>query len=412
MFIKLLSSFLNPDLDDSSEHLSEKRVQLKKITEKMPYETEIKDPVTNPDLIIPGLREELLYETILNLNSFLFIIEINNMSDKYLEKIIETVIFIGRNKILNLKKHKNNLKDELWKLFDIFSNFSRKIDLSKDSKLKKALEFRNYYFDRDKSQIAKSLFIEELHELKKNLQKYSSDEILELIEVKDFDTKDFKYSKMIKALRRSIIETQNLSKSIQREKREFIQEFIESNAPISQYNHKKLNEIRMEFNLGGSIFEPNLLFQICSDLILGEKEEVIVKAISKILKPIENLELYLRHKTNTERKEEILKFLYSCLKEQASKFRDEIDDAFRARSELMGKYLEKETEQSIIQKEKSIDKYQENFIQDMISRFSEINEAALTNFMVINKDIVHKYIRFLNTGSTKEKSSLIEHFSE
>jgi hypothetical protein len=410
--LNILLTYQKFVVEDSSEHLSEGAVKLKgtSILEESIHSRTEEDQ--HPyDLAFPKLREQLLYESMLSLNSLLFLLEINGMSDKIVTFLVKKVIFEGNKPIMKIRASATDIKGKLEEMFKLFMNFSLKMDLPKSS-LKDALEERNNYFERDVSQIAKSLYIEDLKALKGDLMRLTNDELRNLLDVSGIERKNDKYLRMVKALRKTIVETGNLSKSLQREKGEFTNEFLDKSLSSKKGNHKEITELKIAFNLGGSIFAPNVFLQMVTGILMADKNSFVENSVNKILKPIESLELYVRHKSNTEKKEEITKFLHACLEKKSSIVSELIDEAFKARSYVMEKFLRQEGENKVSEREGAIDRYQEKYIKEMIQKVGEVTDDSFEKFIVINGDIIQAFKDLLKLGSDKSKSRLIALFNK
>lgn len=401
--------------DHDSTHLSE--IHLTNHTVKL-YDPDIKlCDSKKKDPSQQELSEQLFFESIISIESFLFLIEINNMTEKDIEIFFKEIIEPNFKTILSKKviddfmKEKNVRKDnpindistkkEILELLDGFMNFSQKLDV--DGSLNLALKKRNTYFEKDASQIAKQLYIEQLRNLKEIISKLDQQNFNKVLTVKHIKNKNIKYQRMIKALRKAVIETENLTKAMIREKREFIQGFKEKE---HFEENEKLFETKIAFNLGGSIFAPNIFMQLSKDILTEKKDELIEKVVKALLLPIEKLELFIRYKSNTEKKEEILKFLLSCLEKRNDKFFDLIDEAFKMRSTIINLYAvnnEKIDSKVFIDK---IDRHQENYIKEMIKKIKKVKEDSLEKFMVLNRDIISSYRKALWSGNKNSKTEL------
>ncbi|EJW04245.1 hypothetical protein EDEG_01477 [Edhazardia aedis USNM 41457] len=307
------------------------------------------------------------------------------------------------------KETKPSIKKNLNDILIVFSNFSKRIDIQND-KLERGLEKRNLLFEKDRSQMSKRMLLENITVLNNHIKNLSNEELKAMLDIRYIHVKNEKYKRMIKILRRAIIETENLTKAIEREKREFIREFAEK---LIIHENKELFELKVAFNLGGSIFAPNMFIQISNLMVIIDKESHLDKAISTILKPIENLNFYIRYKSNTEKKEEIIKFLLACLEKRNNTFFEEIDEGFKARSLVLNMYFKNEESDEIAwNKEKAMDRYQEEFIKYMIKGIKNVNEDNLQNFVVINDDIIKMYKDLIKTGSKQSKTGLLKLFQK
>lgn len=309
----------------------------------------------------------------------------------------------------NPKSHlgtKTTTKTEVLDVLNLFSNFSLKIDIQ-NKKLKEALEKRNKIFESDESQISKGLCLDELKKMKAQVSIIAENRLKRVLNIKKVDKTNKKYTRVIKTLRRTITETENLAKALDREKSEFVREFmVKKKIPES----KKLHETKITFNLAGSIFAPNVFLQMIKDINMVDKDEFIEKNVNKLLKPIEALELYIKHRSNTEKKEEIIKFLLACLEKRNTLFFESIDEAFKMRSNIIGLYFTNELGQTRDKKISVIDQFQEQYIKNILRTIKETNEDVLDKFIVLNSSIESAYVDFLRTDSKDKKKKLYELF--
>lgn len=312
-------------------------------------------------------------------------------------------IVINVSDINNPEKNQPSTKSEIIELLNTFQNLSLKIN-SSNNILKNMLELRNEHLNTDKSQISKHLYFDHLNNLKKTILKLSNSELKILLNIHDIKSKTDKYIKMIKALRRSIIETENLTKAISREKNEFIRQFaIKKSIPLT----KEFLEIKMSFSLGGSIFAPNIFLSLAKEIIIDNKDKLIEKTVRSIIKPITMLHNNIYFKSTTEKKEEIIKFLLACLEKRNNVLLDEIDEAFKARSLIINLYSKNGGD--IID---AIDKFQESYINNMIEKMSEMDEDILDEFIVIDKTIENLYAEILMSGSNDARKELAKMFKK
>lgn len=351
-------------------------------------------PSTSSDLnnLSDQSIQTLLYESFLPLNSLLFLIEINNLTVDQTKYFIEHTIIPAKNYLL---KYEGNLQDALRE----FRTFGPKI-VVKDKGLKMPLEYRNSYLEADTSQIAKTLYNMEKEVLvdKIDLQKYKADS-------KNLDKK---FIKMVLSLRKNIVESDNLVSAIKREKKEFIKNFADKRV----FSDEELFDLKMKLSLGGSVFAPNLLLQISNLLLMKDKSDFIEKNVIKIFKPLEELSELIKHMSRVSKKDEILKFLTACLKRDDWVFKDILDEAFKARSTILETYFSNEKEEVLIDKERALDKLQEENIQQMIKDIEDLPENKFDKFLVVNGEIQKRYVNFLVSGQKEEEEKLKKYFME
>ncbi|KCZ80629.1 hypothetical protein H312_01955 [Anncaliia algerae PRA339] len=337
--------------------------------------------------------EKLLYESFIPLESLLFLIEVNSLNDDSTKYLIEHTVIPMKNYILS---YKGSIQDALRE----FGAFGPKI-IVKDKGLKLSLELRNSYFESDISQIAKTLY------------KVKNENVnVGEIDLKNFKEKyrnlDNKYIKMVLALRKSIVESDNLVSALKRERKEFIKSFAEKR----EFTKEEILEIKIHLNLAGSIFAPDLLLKIVGQIMLQNKMEFIQKNVSKMIKPIEELCEMIKHMSRVSKKDEIIKFLKACLVRNDWIFKDLLDDAFKARSRILESFLLPEKEEIVIEKEKALDKYQENVIKELIRNIEDLPENIFDKFLVINAEIQKDYLNLLISGQKQEEENLKKKFEE
>ena len=299
-------------------------------------------------------------------------------------------------------------KSEILRLLDIFSNFSTKMDVKNES-LTIALQKRNKLFNEDASQISINLYKSNLEELKNLVGKLNNAELVNILDIKDMKKKNQKYVKLVKALRRAIIETDNLTKAINRELREFVYEFV-SKASVPET--KDFIDTKTLFNLGGTIIAPNIFIQMARDIFTVDRDKLIERAVKRILAPLSALELYIRYKSNVEKKEEIVKFMLACLEKRNSIFYDEIDEAFKARSMILNLYFKNEDFSKSENMLEKIDKYQENFAEELKSKVVEMKEDVLANFFIVNDDVIKCYTDLIRNGTKENQVKLMKIFAK
>lgn len=370
------------------------------------------------------ISELLFYESILPLETFLFLIEVLNISEGGIDTIFKDVIepitkimyskkLVGeclqkKNTFIEINPNLElNTKTEILKLLDIFSNFSTKLS-AKDDSLTRALQKRNRLFSEDVSQISIKLYRENLKALKQIVENLKNSELVELLDIKEMNKKNTKYAKLVKALRRVIIETENLAKAINRELREFVYEF---SSKVSVPKTKDFIDTKMLFNLGATIFAPNIFLQMARDIFTVDRDYLLEKAVKNILAPLLKLKEYIRYKSNVEKKEEIVKFTLACLSNKNSMFYDEIDDAFKARSMILNLYFKNEDVNIAEKMLKQIDQYQERFADNLKRKVVKMKEDVLANFITVNDDIIQSYTDLVRNGTKENETKLMKIFA-
>lgn len=342
------------------------------------------------------LLEKVFYEGFLSLNSLLFLIEINNMSEGAVKNMLNQVVIPAR-KYISRRVQSSRVEDVLRAFRATATSVSYR-----DRDLQALLVRRNRYFDGDDSQIARNLYREDLAKLEQELRHGN----FQGAGNTQAEALDRKYTRMVLALRTAIIEGGNLAQSIKRERGEFIKEFGER----PRVTTREVAELKALINLGGAIFEPGLLLQLVSKIAIGDKPAFVEKNVLAILKPVEELEFSVRHKPNVEKKDCILAYLRACHTRQQWIHKNLLDDAFRARTEILEAYLKPEREDRVIDKERAFDRHHERFLIDIINRTENLKDELFERFLVINQDITSTYVRLLQTGKQSLARTLLRAF--
>lgn len=373
------------------------------------------------ELRINKNQEQLFFESILNIESMLFIAQTTSLSSSGLSKIIESMIYPFQMSLLNIfsfdedtKKGENidgendlgkikkefepSSKKKLQDLLKNLSNFTKSVDIPNEPGLSKSLEMRNLFLDNDKSKIATSLYLPTLENLKNIIEETEDSQIKYLLNIENLAVKRLKFKKMFEEFIKVITQTDNISKAIINERESFLNLFIYS-TEIDIVEYKK---VRMIVNLGGSFILPSLLFHISEKFLHSEKEVFMNKIIVNILRPIETLKLELRHRSSNEKKHLILEFLNNCLNNN-----NLFSDAFNSRSSFLSSYFRDD-----ISKISKIDLYQEIMLKKYIEFLEKLDADFFDQFICINKEIVTAYHSYLMSGSSKESDKLEEFFGE
>lgn len=360
------------------------------------------DSNDNIEIILQNKIQELLYfESIMNIEPFLFLIEINSLSNYGVIKIIESMIFPIQISLENLLSENEEItnsfnKKKLIDLINNLSNFSKSVSILNEPKLSKSLEIRNMFFLNDKSQIAKQLYLDNLKIIKDSIKEIPEDKIINLLKIDNLAVKRLKYKKMFEEFVKAILQTENIQKVLKNERENFLNLFLFSD----QMDLTEYKKIRMIINLGGSFILPSLMFSLNEKLLHPEKEEFLHKTLLKIIKPVETLKLSIRHRSNSEKKFLILKFLNECLKNS-----NIFSEAFESRSSLLQIYFKND-----IEKIHKIDFYQDLMLKKYIKYLETIDSDYFDRFLVSNRETINTYYQYLNTGQVTEKERLEEFF--
>lgn len=305
----------------------------------------------------------------------------------------------------NIKGPKiKDFKTDLLTLLTIFENFA--FPLSNHLSIKKNIELRNILFEKDKSQIAKKIYVKKLQNLKKSVQKLRNEELIDKLELDNPLKKDIKYKKMVSNLYKVVISKENFVKSLKREITEFIQSF-EKNITMTD---EDLRDLMMFVNLGGNFVDPRLLIYIVRELMIPNKKRFIEKIANSLLKPIDTLTMYTRYKNCSEKKDALKRFLCNSMKNTPSNLKNQMDEAFKSRSYLLEKYLKDDPEDVREKKLKDLDNFQDKTTKKVYEKVKLLDSEKIDLFFIFNKDLLDAYVRFLLNGTKKDKASLIKFF--
>ncbi|EPR79012.1 hypothetical protein SLOPH_1679 [Spraguea lophii 42_110] len=404
---------------------------------------------------------KIVYESFLDLDSLLFLVESQNLSKAQTKNFIEQIIFPVReylikikeenknsnnvtslketfikrlstfnsnkphlmlkeqhkneNPVLNKKKYntnnfinptdktinfnkENNLKDK------IFIKHNKVLDLKRFSinkQLETAVKTRYDLFNADKSNIARNLYNSTLNDIIANLK---------LIKTIEFEksfvdinlNKD--YMNMVEYLYDQIMENKMLTKILNIEKEAFYSKY-----KTTKNKYKNLTELRMEISLAGSIMTPGVLINIFKSIQIDDVEKII----NKLTQPVALLFKHIKSIKNSEKKNLILKFLNSCLKRKDNFLKQSLDEAYKIRSFLVQKFIEnlsyKNKKSQIIFD--NFDKYQQNETKNLIKEVEKLQEKDFENIIYLTDNIKQEYIKLLMSDSQEDKEKIKKTFS-
>lgn len=407
------------------------------------------------------LKRRIYYDSILNTDSFLFLIGTNQMNEYETKEIIQDVILPMRiliTQILNPSDNENKVKgkkevqskkeqiteekenqeikhikqyvkrmpdsktgvdksslenpiEKIQNFLKLTGNFSPTIEID-NIELKRSLEKRNKLFEADRSQTAKSLFSDAHSLLIQDFEKYLKTEeqnpqkntIINELKLDAVDKQDMFFFEMFETFERAIVESDNLEKIKEREIREF-----DINLQ-GKDNPKKVQEMRVIFNLGSVFLAPSIFISISKTLLIPEKDIFIEKMIYKILQPLLTLSTDNSAGTDTEKKENILIFMEDVVNRKISKYTEEIDEAYKSRTAILEKFFSDELENKKDLKIKKIDKTLEKRNKDLLKNMRNTHAESFRNFMVVNHELINSYIRFINTNSEQDKKNVYSFF--
>lgn len=422
---------------------------------------------------VNDLQRRLYYESMIDLDTVIFLMEVNQMNESECKELVKDVVLPMRNFLVNIfnrkrggsrlidkktrdrgwtddedesdeirgkteldtkdiqtikNNFKNNEKNKKGKknddgmdlgetLMDILratSNFSLNVK-TRYGKIDKSLEKRNKLFEFDRSQIAKSLFNTSHQKLLKDVETFlressasgtnpKKDGIRTFLRIKDANKKDTKYFQMIETIEKAVTETENIVKIKQREENEFTLVFGQ------QMKQEEVRALKMSFNLGSTFLTPSIYLSISKALMIPEKSVFIEKMTNAMLKPILTLTNTNSIGADTEKKESILNFLRDVVSRASSKYTDEIDGAFKARSTILDKFLRDDKDEVKERKMMQIDTVLEKRNKELLGKVESMRAEHFKDFLVLNQEIINVYIRFLNSNSASDRSKVNEYF--
>lgn len=336
----------------------------------------------NKRLTIQNLSREILYESLISIDSIIFLLETNAILIKDLETFIKATIFETKKLLL---KRPN--------VFLQFSNFSTKVE-APNSLIKQILKIRNKLFELDKSQIALLLTKQKFTELKSRI-----DVDLTLYD----DQKENEYLRMIKSIFSSKNSEDGIQINLSKEKYEFYRENID-------LTKQQIFDSKVSLNLGGSIFDPALLTTLIKKMTVQNKREIVKKTILSFFEPLLLLKRSTDNKTFIEKKKQILEFLSNCLEIKNSKYTALLDNAFYMRSKLIEYYVKENVNDE--QFFKFLDILQERQIKKMIYCFENMTDKQLKYFLVPSKRMIELYLNYICDGQDSSKEKLFKLFEK
>ncbi|TBU19654.1 hypothetical protein CWI42_011280 [Ordospora colligata] len=337
-------------------------------------------------LVPNNLNREILYEGFISIESVVFISEMNQFDLGMLEMFIKKTVLAVKSILVE--------NPDAFYLFSDNSgiaNESRNVGI--DEKLAEALNERNKYFEKDKSMIAKNLWLDKYNALKTRI----AGKDLNI----HYEDQNKEYLKMMERLTNAKYQDDGVSRAIRREMFEFYKEKV----PMSV---SRVLDSRISLSIGGPIFAPGILISLLRQLEVPNKSEMTNEIVAKLLAPTEELITRMQKKSFPERKALVLDFLQSCLMRKESIFRDKIDKAFEERTKILELYLK--NDKSPQDKLKAFDKLQEKEICSLQFVFKNIEEEDLV--LRLDKLVIEAYTGILESGQAYAKDTLYELFKE
>ncbi|KAF7701732.1 hypothetical protein CDIK_0552 [Cucumispora dikerogammari] len=385
-------------------------------------------------LVINRNQELLYFESLINIESFIFLIEINSLSNYGIDSLIELMVYPVQVCLISVLESYRNGKgihlsggtyknprtgdksSSLWSVnahneapnspppnptdkLDLITthnadsvrtalssiiinltNFTQHINTN-NAQLSRSLEVRNSMFKNDKSQISKLLYLNNLKAIKSIINNTPDSDLYNLLNIENLPIKRLKYKQMFFEFHKALLQTNNIRKIINIEKTNFLNLFLYS----SSIDKTEYNKIRIIINLGGSFLLPSLLYNLNEKVLYNNNTDLLNKTILKIIKPVETLKLQIRHKTPNEKKFLILKFLNETLSNNIM-----YSEAFESRSNLLNLYFNND-----ISKVYKIDLYQDIMIRKYTKWLETIDSEYFDKFLLVNKEIVDLYCEYL-----------------
>lgn len=412
---------------------------------------------------INDFKRRLFYDSLINIDSFIFMIGANQMSEDDAKEVIQDVIIpmriqiskILENKNEEMKNNKNDekeektkdekkeleneskeikhikqyvnkmtsnestkvkkgnkdIKKELRKILQLVASFSPIVNTEYDE-IKKSLEKRNKLFESDNSQIAKGLFNDSHKKLLQDFDELfdsqnnnpSKNEIIDALLIMKPDKNDMLFFEMIETIERAITESDVITKIKDREIREFSINF----GP--KKNQEDLSTMRISFNLGLVFLSPGIYISISKMLLIPEKSVFLEKMTNKMLKPILTLTADNSNGTDTEKKENILIFMNDVVSRKFSKYTEEIDEAYKSRSTILDKFFEDQPENKKDEKIEKIDYVLEKRNEKLLKDIQNMHAENFKNFLILNQELVNSYIRFISSNNEDDKKKVYDFF--
>jgi len=339
-------------------------------------------------LVPNNLNREILYESFVSIESVVFISEMNQFDLGMLDMFIKRTVLAVKSILI-----------EDPAAFYLFAedagtglaNGARSAGMNE--KLAQALDERNKYFTKDKSMIARNLWLDKYNALKARITGKELDI--------HYEDQNKEYLKMMERLTNAKRQDDGVSRAIRREMFEFYKEKV----PMSV---SRVLDSRISLSIGGPIFSPNVLVSLLRQLDVPNKPEMTNEIVAKLLAPSEKLITMMQKKSFPERKALVLDFLQSCLMRRESIFRDRIDKAFEERTKILELYLK--NDKSPEDKLKAFDKLQEKEICSLQFVFKNIEEEDLV--LRLDKLVIEAYTGILESGQASAKDMLYELFKE
>lgn len=398
------------------------------------------------------LKRKLYYDSILSIDSLIFIIGTSQMGEDEIKEMIQDIILpmrvvisriLSQNSKVKEDKQNKSMKQEkeikeiehikqvarsnisknedvekkdsgteILKILKLVGNYALTIDIDSEyAELQHSIEKRNKIFEADISQTAKSLFhdshlklIEEFEKFLENENNPTPNDLKDLIGISEPNKQDMLFFDMLETIEKAISESDNLEKIKEREIREFENNL---NPKISQ---KEFEKLKIIFNLGTVFLAPNIFISISKMLFIPEKNIFLENMVNKILKPILTLRVDNSAGTDTEKKENVLIFMNDIVHGKFSKYKEEIDEAYKSRSAILEKFFDGLSENKKDENIEKLDIFLEKKNKKLLQQFEKMRSEYFQNLIILDQELINTYIKFLNTNSEQDKKKIYDFF--
>lgn len=221
------------------------------------------------------------------------------------------------------------------------------------------------------------------------------------------EKQDAFYLEMMETLVHAITESDNIERIKKRETREFNINLTREDKKIEKIEQK----YKILFNLGCVFLTPSIFISISKGIFISDKSIFVEKMIYKILQPILTLTIDNSNGTDTVKKENILIFMNDIVNGQPSKYKEEIDDAYKSRSDILEKYFNDQSDYKKDLKIRKIDIELEKRNKQLLNIFKNMKAEHFRNFTILNHELVNSYTRFILTNNERDKKSVYDLFN-
>ncbi|KAI5169642.1 hypothetical protein PAEPH01_0879 [Pancytospora epiphaga] len=341
---------------------------------------------------ISNIKQQILYEYYMNIDSIVFLIGAYNLTKKELDSIIGLVLTAKK---LILKDNKTI--EQIGNLSSITRG---------DSEVRELLKRRKSILKGDKSFISVNIIkkaqknmlerikgLSEIIKLKTATDALNTyrEGVIANISITLNPARDHEYKDMMHRLKQIVYENGPIGKQLKHEKEEFYKKY-ENIEPA------KIQNIKISLSLGGFIINPHVFSELVAGLNIVDKEERVRKWVGDMMRAAEELELRIQTKSFIEKKRILKEYLESFFNPKHGN----VDNILELRSEIFKTLFKSEKELGL-----GIWK-QEAYIRSMIWVIGNIRKDE---WMIrCNKEITEDYTIFLLTEQQEDKKQLFTHF--